>query len=141
MHVNQLAKSNYLKKEDCGPNGILVTIKELTEENIARDGAPEELKWCLHFHESEKPLVLNPTNGQLIAAITGKNDTDEWPGLKIVLYNEPSVTFGGKITGGIRIRAPRGKAAQQAPPTKEPVKLMPEPVAPQESPYDDNLPF
>lgn len=141
MHVDALKKSNYLTKNDCGPNGILVTIKELSEENVAKEGAPEELKWCLHLHECEKPLVLNSTNGQLIAVITGKNDTDEWPGYKIVLYNDPSISFGGKIVGGIRVRAPRGRAAQSAPPTAKPVKLV-EPVqAPQEDQADDSVPF
>ncbi len=96
MHINELKKSNFLKKEDCG-NGILVTIKNVTQENIAKEGAPEELKWCIHFNEVEKPMVLNSTNGQLIAAILTQDDTDNWTGHKVVLYNDPTVSFGGKI--------------------------------------------
>jgi hypothetical protein len=128
--VGTLKKSAFLKKEDCGPNGILVTIKSVIEENVAKDGAPEEYKWCLHLHEAEKPMVLNSTKGELIAAITGKRNTDDWPGSKIVLYNDPAITFQGKLTGGIRVRAPRGKAAQAAPPTLQPVKLPPAQVLP-----------
>jgi hypothetical protein len=28
----------------------------------------------------------------------------------VVLYVDPNVSYAGKITGGIRLRAPRGKA-------------------------------
>lgn len=153
MNVNDLKKSNFLKKEDCGPSGILVTIANVTEENIAKEGAPEEMKYCLHLAECEKPMVLNSTNGQIIAAITGSQESDGWIGKKIVLYNEPSVSYAGKVTGGIRVRAPRGKAAQNAPPTREPVKLAPEPIQkptplpgqhapePDGEPDEDNVPF
>ena len=125
MHINQLTESRFLKKEDCGPQGILVTIKTISQENVAKEGVPEELRWAICFEELEsrptnpsgceeleKPRVLNSTNGQLIAAITGKTDTDDWPGYKVVLYNDPTVSFAGKITGGIRVRAPKGRAAE-----------------------------
>ncbi len=121
MHISELKKSNYLKKEDCGPNGILVTVKGVVEENIAKEGAPEEFKWCLHIEEHEKPMVLNSTNGQLIAVILGSENSDDWIGKRIVLYNEPGVTnLQGKVVGGIRVRAPRGRAAQ--------VNAVPKPV-------------
>lgn len=117
-HINVLKKSNFLKKEDCGP-GILVTITGCTELNVAADGAPEELKWCLHFSESEKPMVLNSTNGQIIAGFVGSDNTDDWNGRKIVLYHDPNVSFGGKLIGGIRARAPKTK------PTGTPASAMP----------------
>lgn len=138
MHVNQLKKSSFLKKEDCGTNGILVTIKGLEEINVAKEGAPEELKWCIHFNETELPMVINSTNAQLIAQITGQQDTDHWSGHRIVLYSDPSVSFGGKLVGGIRVRAPRGQAAKvgtAAKPTPAPA------VAPEPPPSDDDVPF
>lgn len=111
MNVNQLKDSRFLKKEDVG-NGLLVTIAEVYEENVAKEGAPEEFKWCIKFHEHDKPLVLNATNGQIIAKIAGSEESDAWTGAKVVLYNDPNVSFGGKITGGIRVRAPRNLPAQ-----------------------------
>lgn len=144
MHINELKESRFLKKEDCGPSGILVTIKEIVQENVAKEGAPEELKWCIILNEADKPFVLNSINAQLIASIAKSEETDQWAGTKIVLYNDPTVNFAGKVTGGIRVRAPRGKVAQQftAQPRK-PVMLPPEPVAaPQEDPDEDpNVPF
>ncbi len=103
MNVNLLKKSAFLKKEDVG-DGTIVTITGVTEENVAKEGAPEEMKWCLHVAEFDKPMVLNSTNGQLIAKFTGSEDTDGWTGKQIILYDDPSVSFGGKITGGIRAR-------------------------------------
>lgn len=67
-------------------------------------GQPQEMKWIIHFSEC-KPLVLNSTNGQLIAQALGSPETDDWKGKEIVLYNDPNVSFGGQLTGGVRARA------------------------------------
>lgn len=121
MHINQLKESKFLKKEDCNPP-ILVTIKHLTQENMAMEGDPAEMKWCIWFNESSKPMSLNSVNSQLIAQITRSEETDDWPGHKIVLYNDPSVSYGGKLIGGIRVRAPRNQQ-----PAKQPVQSTPMP--------------
>jgi hypothetical protein len=131
MNINQLKESKFLKKEDAG-TGILVTISHVTQENVAKEGADQELKWCIHFKETEKPLVLNSTNGQLIAAITKQEDTDNWTGHKIVLYHDPNVSFGGKLMGGVRVRAPRIPKPASVP---APVQAPPAPAA---APCDDS---
>lgn len=143
MHISQLKESKFLKKEDCG-RGILCTIKGVRQENVAKEGAPEELKWCLYLDEQEKPMVLNSTNGQLIAQITKQEDTDHWVGAKIVLYEDPSITFGGKLVGGIRVRAPRNlPPPMPAPkPAPAPVPRQEQPRAAEElRPQDDDVPF
>jgi hypothetical protein len=140
-NINEMKKSSFLKKEDCGATGILVTIKEVAQENVAKEGAPEEMKWCCFFSECEKPLVLNSTNIQLIAAITGKQTTEEWTGCKVVLYNDPTVSYAGKIMGGIRVRAPRGRALNQTPAQARPAPAQ-APVAPAAEPEGDpDVPF
>jgi hypothetical protein len=113
MHISQLKESKFLKKEDVG-SGVLLTIAKVFEENVAKEGVAPDMKWCVEFSEADKPMVLNSTNGQLIAQITGSEDSDGWIGRKVVLYTDPSITFGGKLVGGIRVRAPKGKAAQPA---------------------------
>ncbi len=114
MHINQLKNSNFLKKEDVG-EAALVTISTVTEENVAKEGATPEMKWAIHFDEFDKPMILNSTNGQLIAKITGSEESDEWSGKKIVLYHDPNVSFGGKLIGGIRVRAAKKGAAAPEP--------------------------
>lgn len=113
MNVNELRTSSYLKKEDVG-DGVLVTCGQCEQVNVAKEGAPEELRWALHFTELEKPMILNATNGQILAQITGSEESEGWVGHKVVLYNDPSVSFGGKLTGGIRIRKPRPAAVAPA---------------------------
>lgn len=122
-----------MTKNDVTPQ-VLVTIGGYEQVNVAKEGAPEEHKWVLTFHELEKPLVLNSTNGQIIAAITGSDDFDGWIGKKIVLYFDPNISFAGKLTGGIRCRAPKNQpaAAQNAPTAK------PAPVA---EAADSDVPF
>ena len=105
-NINELKTSKFLKKEDVG-EGALVTIHGVTKHNIAIEGAPEDLKYCLTFDELEKPLVLNSTNGQLIAKITGEDEMDNWSGKQVVLYCDDNVSFQGKLVGGIRVRAPK----------------------------------
>lgn len=136
MHISGLKQSKFLTRADVGA-GILVTIKEIFQENVAKEGAPEEHKWCMSFNEVEKPMVLNATNGQIIAQITKSEDTDNWTGHKIVLYDDPNVSFGGKLTGGIRARAPK----QPKPPAAAPAR-QPQPSAPPPPPVEeDDVPF
>lgn len=144
-----MKESKFLKKEDCGP-GILVTIKDVRQENVAKEGAPEELKWCMHFAETEKPMVLNNTNAQIIAAVCGSEQTEDWVNSKIVLYNDPNITFQGKLVGGIRARAPKNKQpaiARQATPAPKPAPKpapAPEPTPEElaaEADVQDDVPF
>ena len=135
-NINDLKKSSFLKKEDCG-DGILVTIRKYEEMNIAKDGAPAEYKWALHFDEVEKPLILNSTNGQIIERIAGSGEFDDWIGHKIVLYNDPNVSYAGKMIGGVRCRAPKGRAAAAAQTVQKPA---PKPTPPADI-LDQDVPF
>jgi hypothetical protein len=115
-NLGDLKSSKFLKKEDVGV-GALCTIHAVKQENVAKEGVEPEMKWCLYLDEFEKPMVLNSTNGQAIAKITGHEEDIEttWVGAKIVLFDDPNVSFGGKITGGIRIRAPKSQQAKDLP--------------------------
>ncbi len=108
-NIDQMTSSKYLRKEDCDPP-ILVTIDRITLENVGMDDQPKEAKWCLYFLETEKGIVTNPTNRELCAEVCGSRMTEDWRGHRIVLFNEPSVMYQGRRTGGIRIRAPKNGA-------------------------------
>jgi len=47
-------------------------------------------------------VVLNKTNAKIIASLHG-NETDDWPGKKIILY-ATEVDFRGEIVDAIRVR-------------------------------------
>jgi hypothetical protein len=106
MNISALRESKYLKKEDL-PQPMLVTMADIKEINLAMEGGKPDMKYALYFEELDKPMVLNSTNGQLIAKIVGSDETDDWAGKQIVLYHEPNISFQGRLVGGIRVRAPR----------------------------------
>ena len=131
--ITEMIESKFLKQTDVGA-GTLLTVAGCEQRNVAKQGADPEPKWCLLFHEEEKPLVLNSTNIQLCAAIFGSDDSDQWLGKQIVLYTDPTVMFAGKVMGGIRVRKPKGRAAKAPPPP---------PPTPERQPgdEDDDSPF
>lgn len=107
--VSDLKDSKFLKKEDVDP-AVRVTIAGYEQVNVAMESQAPDMKWALTFKENIKPMILNQTNGQIIASIAGSQDFDDWAGLVIVVYNDPSVMYAGKMVGGVRVRAPRGQA-------------------------------
>ena len=156
-NISVIKDSKYLTKNDCG-TGILVTVGECTQENLAQAGQPEENKWILHFAEPEcKPMVLNSTNAQIIAQILGSEQTEDWQGSKIVLYEDKTIQFQGRLVGGIRVRAPRNQAAARPAlktagtptpkPRPAPARPAPEPEPPLAEPDfnpddpDSSVPF
>lgn len=110
------SKSRYLSKSDVGEDGILLTIKGFRMETLEGDNGDEE-KMVMHFVEDVKPMVINRTNSQLIGVATGCRTAGEAKGKQVVVWFDPSIGFGGKITGGLRIRKPQG-APKAAPPAK-----------------------
>lgn len=113
MKISEMIPSAYLKQSDFDENGIIVTVSHLEEKNVARaDDAPEH-KWVVFFKEyPEKGMVMNSTNINLMAKACESEDTDDWTGKEVVVYVDPNVGFGGKTTGGLRIK----KYTQPAPP-------------------------
>jgi len=135
MKIGEMKESKYLKKEDVG-TGVLATIARLEQQDVSLENDPAEMKYIMYFRESlangqNKGMVLNWTNIQLCARVCGTEETDEWVGKKIELYDDPNVSFGGKLTGGIRIRAP-----QAVQPSENPVsENNPPPISDQDVPF------
>lgn len=107
------SKSKYLSKADVGEDGLVLTIKGFRMETIEGDDGQED-KMVMHFIEDVKPMVLNRTNSQLVAVATSASKVGDAKGKQIIVFNDPTVGFGGKITGGLRIRKVGG-APKQAP--------------------------
>ena len=123
--IGEMIESKFLKKEDVGgERGVLVTISGCQQANVAMQGADPEMKWTLAFAELDKPMVLNSTNIHMCAKACGSDNTDDWMGKKVVLYEDPNVTFGGKLVGGIRIRAQITRAAPVVPQKKTPIQQL-----------------
>jgi hypothetical protein len=110
-----MRESKFLKQTDIG-KAVLWTVHGVEKVNVAKEGAEPEYKWAMTFAESDKPLVLNSTNIQLCERIFASDDTDHWVNKKVVLYVDPTVSYGGKVVGGIRVRAPKPGAVPKPPP-------------------------
>lgn len=122
--IGEMIESKFLKKEDVG-TGKLFTISCVKQHNVAAQGAEPEMKWCAEFHEIDKPLVLNSTNLHLIEAALGSDNTDDWDGKAIVVFEDANVSFGGKVVGGVRVDVNRTKRYH----AKQAEKAQAQPVA------------
>lgn len=141
------SKSKYLSKEDV-VQPMLVQIYIMTTDEIEVDNAIES-RAVLHFHGDVKPMILNNTNKELLKAITGATTVGQIRNQQVVLYNDPTIMFGRKMVGGIRIRSAQAPAPMQYPAATPPVVPPAAPIAPQaqpetgnpDVPFDDTIPY
>ena|SRR6186713_2676724 len=126
LSFDQLVPSNskYLTKDDVGEDGMILTIKGVKMETLKSDDGDED-KVILYFQEDIKPMVLNRTNSQLLGVVTGAKNAGEAKGKQVVVYNDATVSFGGRVTGGLRIKKVAGQP-KSAPKSGDP---------------DDGIPF
>lgn len=118
VNINGAFPSTYLKASDLQGRRVSVTMAGVRMEDIGGEQKP-----ILSFVGKEKGLVLNKTNANMIAEITGSEETDDWHGQAIVLY--PTKTdFQGKRVDAIRVDYPapdngrpaKAKTARVVPP-------------------------
>lgn len=115
MSFDQLvpSESKYLSKGDVGEDGLILTVKGFRYESVKGDDGDED-KMVLLFVEDVKPMIMNRTNAQLMAIATGANKAGDAVGKQVVVFNDPTVSFGGKVTGGLRIKKVAGAPRQAA---------------------------
>jgi hypothetical protein len=83
--------------------GKVFTIARVEKTRFeAKNGRPEEKKWVLTF-DDDRSLSLNRTNLALLAKYFGKHSS-KWVGQTIAVYRDESVSFGGRLVGGLRVR-------------------------------------
>jgi len=110
--ISQMVESKHLKQGDIEDDTI-VTIKKVGQANIGKEDGPVDMKWLIRFNEFDKPMVLNRTNIFLLGNFIS-DDTDDWIGKQVIVYNDESIQFQGKVTGGLRFK--RLKQAGKKPP-------------------------
>ena len=114
--MNDVLSSKWMSKEDVPVQGVDLIMRAVTQESIGDD---MEEKFALHFHGSYKPLLLNRTNTRIIMSLYGPK-TDAWVNQPICVYNDPTISYAGRLTGGVRLRMP-----QQSRPAPAPVPPAP----------------
>lgn len=101
MHIKELWPSKYVKADDLEDRSVTVTIEQVKIEKMVNDDR-EVNKPVLYFREAEKALILNKTNGMIIAQLYGP-ETDKWVGKRITLYGKV-IPYFGEPRNCIRVR-------------------------------------
>jgi hypothetical protein len=146
MNINAAFPSTYLKAADLQGKRVVVGIDRVSIEEVGGEHKP-----VVYFIGKDRGLILNKTNGNIIAEMYGP-ETDDWHAQKITLY-PTRVEFQGKIVDAIRVHldpmanaamqaqapepAPAPAPRQMATPRNQPVNGKP-PSAPV---MDDEIPF
>jgi hypothetical protein len=98
-----VGEAQYLKKEDLS-DPVDTELLLVKEEKVTPPGKGTRTRLVAYFDGLSKGLVLNTANCEILAEITGTDDPNEWKDVVVQLYIDPDVKYGGKKTGGIRIR-------------------------------------
>jgi len=93
--------SNFLKKEDL-TRPVKVKIESVGMIEFEQNGK-KQVKLDISLVGKDKRFACNKTNARMISEIYGK-ETDKWIGKEITLYNDPTVTMGDQVVGGIKVQ-------------------------------------
>ena len=139
---DEVFTSKYLKAADLKGRGHVVEIEECWQETLKSKEGKESNKTILRFVGKTKALVLNMTNWDSVAEITGEGDTISWPGHAIEIY-PTKTTMGSERVDCIRIRQPNGEAAEAKAAAPKITKVVPAKARPshEDDDMDDEIPF
>jgi hypothetical protein len=96
MKIGAAFPSNYIKATDLGGREWKLTMSNVQMEDLNGEEKP-----VLYFHGSDKGLVLNRTNAEMIVTMYG-DETNDWSGKQVTI--KPDKTqFGGRVVDCIRV--------------------------------------
>ncbi len=107
MKATDAFPSKYIKAEDLQGNDVVVKITHAVVEKLNGED-----KVIVYFAGKTKGLVCNKTNFKQIVKITGQDDTDDWTGASVCLY-ETMVDFQGDSVPAVRVKSPPKKNGTQ----------------------------
>lgn len=100
----------HLRGVDLRGQDVNLTIAGVAMEPVkCMDDRSGQVKWIeeqrlvARFRETDKKLIVNQTNAQLIATALGTGETDDWAGRRITVYPKPGKWFG-KVQDALRVR-------------------------------------
>ena len=120
--VDEAYGSRFLGVVDVGDKKIRTKILRVRKEEVKdRDTGRMKKKLLIFFEDIDKPLVLNVTNKNILVDAFGKAPAG-WMNATVGILVDPNVGFGGKRTGGVRLRVLLPPAAAAKPATKPATK-------------------
>ena len=108
-HYRKVFKSDHLGVADLedlveAKSNMIFTVKQVKQEFGVRVAGRKGDHNIAYFNEQIKPMVLNAGNAKIMKGFSGGSAfVEDWGGITIQLYIDPTVSFGGEITGGIKI--------------------------------------
>jgi hypothetical protein len=108
MKSSDAFPSKYISAADLQGKDAVVKIT-----HVAPDEIGGKQKFICYFAGKQKGLVLNKTNWNNIVKISGCDDTDDWTGVEVCLF-ETMVDFQGESVPAVRIKAAPRKAQRPA---------------------------
>lgn len=117
MKISEAFPSNFLKVDDLKGRRVQLTIQSVEMEEVGEGHKP-----VVYFGGQSKGLVLNKTNASMIEEIAGSDDTDDWAGVRIVLY-PARVDFKGNRVPAIRVDLPVPKGPARESKQPDPVPM------------------
>jgi hypothetical protein len=104
VNINTAFPSKYVKAAEIPEEGLVAAIDRVDMEDVDGKGS---MKPVLYFRGGKKGLVLNVTNSKKIVQLVGSDNTDNWSGQKITLY-QSETEYAGDTVACIRVRAAKG---------------------------------
>ena len=102
-HIDEMFPKPHITADDLNKPYELM-IQRVEKREMRPNGAVVE-NWVVLFNKAKKYLILNKTNGSIIAGLYGPH-TDSWIGKKIVLFRT-KVKVKGKMRDVVRVREPQ----------------------------------
>jgi len=121
-HYRKVFKSDHLGVADLedfieAKSGMVFTIRQVKQEVGVRVAGKKGNFNIAYFKENIKPLVLNATNSKTMKQLSGGSSfVEDWAGIAVGLYIDKNASFGGEVTGGVRISPNAIKQRQQLTP-------------------------
>lgn len=109
MNIGNAFPGAYLKASDLQGRNITIMMHSVSMEEVGGDVKPILFFLDANGMKKDRGLVLNKTNGNIIAEMYGW-ETDEWAGKPITMY-PARVEFSGRIVDAIRVKLESGTVA------------------------------
>ena len=109
-HYRKVFKSDHLGVadiEDLMEQGsdLILTIREVKQEQGVKVAGRKGNHNIAYFsNKGVKPWVLNAGNSKIVKKLAGGSPfVEDWANLTVQLYIDHTASFGGEITGGVRV--------------------------------------
>jgi hypothetical protein len=126
--LDQVYGSKFLSANDIGTRKVRTKILKVRKEELRGNDGAKRVRFVLYLEGIDKGLVLNAINKDRLVASLGRVPAN-WKGASVGVFVDPDVVFGGKKTGGVRLRVLEPIQVKPAPkpaPTKAPAPEWPE---------------